>query len=211
MITPRHLVIPLLALASFTVVAQDAKSDPTALSKATPPGRAAGDGNPILPGYYADPSLVDVDGKFYLYTTIDPWGGETLACWESTDFKNWSYRVLNWPTKAACTSTTSKTAMVWAPSVVRGGDGKFYMYVSVGNEVWAGVADQPLGPWRNLLGDKPLIPENYKPGYHMIDAEVFMDSDGQSYLYWGSGWNWVNGKCWAVKLKPDRYRMSRIG
>ncbi|HEX9785981.1 MAG TPA: family 43 glycosylhydrolase [Opitutaceae bacterium] len=77
------------------------------------------------------------------------------------------------------------------------------MYVSVGNEVWAGVADHPLGPWRNALGERPLIPENFRPGFHMIDAEAFIDDDGTAYLYWGSGWNWVNGRCWAVKLQPD--------
>jgi GH43 family beta-xylosidase len=55
--------------------------------------------NPILPGYFADPSLVLHDGKFYLYATIDPWGGRTLGCWESSDFKNWTFRELNWPTK----------------------------------------------------------------------------------------------------------------
>jgi beta-xylosidase len=37
----------------------------------------------------------------------------------------------------------------------------------------------------------------------MIDAEAFIDDDGTAYLYWGSGWNWVNGRCWAVKLRPD--------
>ena len=30
--------------------------------------------NPILPGYFADPSLVQYEGKFYLYATVDPWG-----------------------------------------------------------------------------------------------------------------------------------------
>lgn len=160
-------------------------------------------GNPILPGYYADPSLVEHDGRYYLYATLDPWGDETLGCWESADFKNWTYRVLNWPTKTACTSPTSKSAKVWAPSVVRAHDGRFFMYVSVGNEVWAGVADHPLGPWRNALGDRPLIPADFRPGYHMIDAEAFLDDDGTAYLYWGSGWKWVNGRCWAVKLRPD--------
>jgi arabinoxylan arabinofuranohydrolase len=159
--------------------------------------------NPILPGYYADPSVVAHEGKVFIYATLDPWGGETLGCWESADFKNWTYRELNWPTKQACTSATSKGAMVWAPSVVRAPNGKFFMYISVGNEVWVGTADQPLGPWRNALGDKPLIPENYKPGYHMIDAEAFVDDDGSAYLYWGSGWKWVNGRCFAVKLKSD--------
>ncbi len=159
--------------------------------------------NPILPGYFADPSIVAHDGKFYLYATLDPWGGETLGCWESANFKDWTFRELNWPTKAACTSGTSKGAMVWAPSVVRGVDGRFYMYVSVGSEVWAGVADHPLGPWKNALGDRPLIPGDFRPGFHMIDAEAFVDDDGAAYLYWGSGWNWTNGRCFVVKLKND--------
>ena len=160
-------------------------------------------GNPILPGYYADPSLVQHNGRFYLYATLDPWGDKTLGCWESPDFKSWTYRVLNWPTKDACTSPTSGGAAVWAPSVARAKNGKFYMYVSVGNEVWAGVAEHPLGPWRNAFDNRPLIHGKFRPGYHMIDAEAFVDDDGTGWLYWGSGWNWINGKCWAVKLKTD--------
>jgi beta-xylosidase len=175
----------------------------TATLAAEEPGREPHAGNPILPGYYADPSLVQFDGKFYIYATLDPWGDKTLGCWESADFKNWTYRVLNWPTKAACNSPTSGGAAVWAPSVVRAKNGKFYMYVSVGNEVWAGVAEHPLGPWQNALGDRPLIHGKFKPGFHMIDAEAFVDDDGTGWLYWGSGWNWTNGKCWAVKLKSD--------
>jgi beta-xylosidase len=163
-------------------------------------GREPGRANPVLPGYYADPSVVRHDGKFFVYVTLDPWGGDTLGCWESTDFKQWTYRILNWPTKAACTSPNSGGAGVWAPSVVRGPDGKFHMFISVGNEVWVGVAEHPLGPWHDANGGKPLVPREYKPGFHMIDAEAFIDDDGTPWLYWGSGHNWVNGKCWAVKL-----------
>ena len=159
--------------------------------------------NPILPGYYADPTVLEHDGRYYLYATLDPWGGATLGCWESSDFKNWTYRTLNWPTKQACTGSTSGGASVWAPSVVKGKDGLFHMFISVGSEVWAGVADHPLGPWRNALGDKPLISADYNRAYHMIDADAFVDDDGTAYLYWGSGWNWVNGACFAVKLGDD--------
>jgi arabinoxylan arabinofuranohydrolase len=190
------LLLPLLAMTTLPLIAETPAAD--AMS-----GRAPHSANPILPGYYADPSVVQEGGKTYIYATLDPWGDNMLGCWESSDFKNWNYRVLNWPTKQACTSPTSKVPNVWAPSVVRGQDGKFHMYVSVGSEVWAGVADFPLGPWRNALGDRPLIPFDYKPGYHMIDAEAFIDDDGQAYLYWGSGMHWVNGRCWVVKLKPD--------
>jgi arabinoxylan arabinofuranohydrolase len=172
--------------------------DPNAI-----PGRAPHSANPILPGYYADPSIVQDGGKTYIYATLDPWGGETLGCWESPDFKNWTYQVLNWPTKAACTSRTSGTAQVWAPSVVRVPDSRFLMAVSVGGEVWLGVAKHPLGPWENILGDEPFIRGDCKPGFHMIDAELFVDDDKSVYVYWGSGLEWKDGKCWVVKLKPD--------
>ena len=79
------------------------------------------------------------------------------------------------------------------------------MYISVGSEVWAGVADQPLGPWKNILGDKPLL-EYDKTGYcHVIDAEVFIDNDGKNYLYWGSGWNWTNGRCYVAEMADDMH------
>jgi beta-xylosidase len=147
----------------------------------------------MIPGYYADPSLVQHDGKFFVYATLDPWGGDTLGCWESGDFQHWTYRFLNWPTVETCVSSTATKTKVWAPSVVRARDGRFYMYVSVGGEVWAGVAEHPLGPWRGI-STCPMIAADYHPEYHMIDAEAFMDDDGSAWLYWGSGLNWINGR-----------------
>jgi len=159
--------------------------------------------NPFIPGYYADASILQKNDETFVYATLDPWGDRTLGCWRSKDFANWQSCNLNWPTKEAATSPTSGDSMVWAPSVVQGRNGHYYMYVSVGSEVWVGTADQPTGPWRNALGAKPLIDHNYRPGFHMIDAEVFQDEDGQAYLYWGSGLHWVNGHCFVVKLKAD--------
>lgn len=160
--------------------------------------------NPIMDGYFADPSILLFEDTYYIYATIDPWGGEELAVFETTDFKQFERKHINWPTKKACTSSTSKSAMVWAPSVVQAPNGQFYMYVSVGSEVWVGTANHPLGPWRNAKEDgSPLIADNYIPNYHMIDAECFIDDDKQAYLYWGSGWNWVNGKCFVVPLAEN--------
>ncbi|GAO28456.1 family 43 glycosylhydrolase [Geofilum rubicundum] len=162
--------------------------------------------NPIMDGYYADPSIVIHEGVYYIYATKDPWGGEDLALFSTTDFKEFTSHTLNWPTKEACTSPTSREAMVWAPSVIKGLDGRFYMYISVGSEIWAGESDSPTGPWRNIKEDQsPLIHGDLFPDYHMIDAEAFIDEDGQAYLYWGSGWNWVNGACFVAKLAPDMH------
>ena len=160
--------------------------------------------NPIVNGYYADPTIIKADSTYYIYATIDPWGGKELGILETKDFKHFQIKHINWPTKEACTSPTSKNSMVWAPSVVKGPDGKYHMYVSVGSEIWAGVSNTPLGPWENAKADNsPLIKSNRFPEYHMIDAECFVDDDGQAYLYWGSGLNWVNGHCFVVKLKKD--------
>lgn len=159
--------------------------------------------NPLVPGYFADPTILYDRGEWFIFATIDPWGGERLGLWRSRNFRDWTFSTPNWPTNAAAHSPTSGTANVWAPSVVRGRDGRFWMYVSVGNEVWVGGADHPAGPWRDANGGKPLIPRDFRPGFHMIDAEAFIDEDGQAYLYWGSGLHWVNGHCFAVKLKPD--------
>ncbi|OKS87245.1 family 43 glycosylhydrolase [Mucilaginibacter polytrichastri] len=160
--------------------------------------------NPIVPGYFADPTIIKDKGIFYIYATIDPWGGKELGVLTTKDFISFKTEHINWPTKAACTSPTSNNSMVWAPSIRKATDGKYYMYVAVGSEIWAGVSDKPLGPWKNAKADNtPLIAGNAYPGVHNIDADCFIDTDGQAYLYWGSGFNWVNGHCMAVKLKKD--------
>lgn len=158
--------------------------------------------NPILPGYFADPSIVEHDGTYYIYATIDPWGKEFLSCWSSEDFINWTFHKLNWPTKDECKTPLSNENKVWAPSVVKYNE-NYYMYVSVGSEIWCGVASHPLGPWKNALIDKPLISYDESEYYHVIDAEVFVDTDNRSYLYWGSGWNWINGHCFVAELNDD--------
>jgi len=163
-------------------------------------------GNPINDGYYADPSIVFHDEYYYIYATKDPWGANDLVVLRTSDFKNFTSHEINWPTKVACTSPTSGNSKVWAPSVIKGKDNRFYMYVSVGSEIWAGVSDTPLGTWENIKEDKsPLINSEMFPDFHMIDAEAFIDDDGQTYLYWGSGLNWVNGACFAVRLAPDMH------
>jgi len=160
--------------------------------------------NPIVSGYFADPTIIKDGKSYYIYATIDPWGSNELGVLETTDFKTFTRHHLNWPTKEACTSPTSGDAMVWAPSIRKAPNGRFYLYVAVGSELWVGVSDHPLGPWKNALGDHiPLVTQTDFPNVHNIDPDCFIDSDGQAYLYWGSGFHWVNGHCMAVKLQKD--------
>ncbi|MFG6686056.1 family 43 glycosylhydrolase [Mariniflexile sp. HNIBRBA6329] len=193
--TISYVCVLFLVAYSCKQKAESKKEEKPALVKIT---------NPIVDGYFADPTLVKYEGKYYMYATIDPWGGDELAVFESSDFKNWERKHINWPTKEACISPTSQESRVWAPCVIQAPNEKFYMYVSIGSEVWVGVSDKPLGPWGNAKPDgSPLVKGDMFPEYHMIDAEVFVDDDGKSYLYWGSGLKWKNGHCFAVQLNED--------
>lgn len=157
--------------------------------------------NPLVPGYFADPSILHANGKYYIYATIDPWGGDSIACFVSNNLKNWKRVALNWPTKQQCTSPESNANKVWAPSVVYGSDKRFHMFVSVGSEIYAGVSNRPEGPWRNVVaGGGPFVHTQKSIGVHTIDAEAFVDNNGKSYLYWGSGLDWKNGHCYAAAL-----------
>ncbi|MBN1949808.1 MAG: family 43 glycosylhydrolase [Bacteroidales bacterium] len=169
----------------------------------TDPGTISG---PFIPGYMADPSIIEHEGIYYLYGTFDPWGGYELAVWESSDFKHWTLRGLNWPNRLSCMTDPSNKAPVSAPSVVEGPDGRFYMYVSSAGEIWAGVSDHPLGPWDNLLPDgKPLLTYHDKETERNHDPECFIDDDGRVYLYWGGSEVCGYGKCYAVPLDSDMH------
>ncbi len=160
--------------------------------------------NPIMNGYYADPSIVKEGDTYFIYATIDPWGGNELAVFSTKDFIQFTPHHIKWPTKEQCTSESSASSMVWAPSVRKAPDGKYYMYVSVGSEVWVGMSESPLGPWKNGKSDNtPLVAAGDFPNVHNIDADCFIDDDNQAYLYWGSGFHWINGVCMAVKLNSD--------
>lgn len=65
------------------------------------------------------------------------------------------------------------------------------------NVIAVAVADNPLGPFKDALGH-PLV--NKATGY--IDPTVFVDDDGQAYLYFG------NPNAWYVKLNKDMVSYS---
>jgi hypothetical protein len=75
-------------------------------------------------------------------------------------------------------------------------NGKFYWYVPMTVKatgqmaIGVAVSDSPTGPFHDALGH-PLV------GNGQIDPTVFIDDDGQAYLYWG------NPDLWYVKLNAD--------
>jgi hypothetical protein len=134
-------------------------------------------GNPLFPGYYAGPTILEDNGTFYIYATSDmrSWNDITkMAVWTSRDFINWKCDYLNWPTKEQCISKTGTASGVWATSVIKAKNGKFYMYVTVGQEIWVGIAYSPTGLWEKSKADNtPLVRHKEYFYVETIYAECF--------------------------------------
>lgn len=169
--------------------------------------------NPIIQTKYtADPAPLVYRDTVYLYTGHDeddapPGQGRFLMrdwlCYTSTDMVNWTDRGAVASLKDFAWADKAKTGWggfengAWALHTVER-DGKFYMYCPVqGRGIGVLVADNPLGPFKDPLG-KPLISDKYDS----IDPSVFIDDDGQAYLYWG------NPNLWYVKLNKDMISFS---
>lgn len=157
-------------------------------------GKTFFSGNPVLPGDFADPCILQYRDTFYIYATT---GGEATV-WRSLDFKDWKLTKLNWPTSMGLPD-------IWAPAVRQGIDGRFYFYTAVNHALYAGVSDHPYGPFKNILGGDSVFIKNRQwwPKMHSIDADVFIDDDKQAYLYWGSGFDFKDGVCAVGRLYAD--------
>lgn len=152
-------------------------------------------GNPLFPGWYADPEAHWFAGRYYIYPSISaPYHeGTWFECWSSQDLTHWrnegkilDLKDVRWSTNYAA----------WAPSVAEK-NGRYYFYFSAGDGAGIGVAvaDNPVGPFHDAIGI-PLV-HGYPHGAQPIDAHCFQDDDGEAYLYFGG-----HGKCAVALLNP---------
>ncbi len=158
-------------------------------------------GNPIFPGWYADPEARIFNHQYWVYPTFSaPYNEQVfLDAFSSPDLIHWTKHLhvldttnIHWAKRA-----------VWAPSIVEKNK-KFYLFFGANDiqndqqqgGIGIGVADNPSGPFKDYLG-KPLI-DKFHNGAQPIDQFVFKDKDGQYYLIYG-GW----GHCNIAKLNND--------
>lgn len=158
-------------------------------------------GNPLFPGWYADPEGIVFGDEYWIYPThsvnyddqlyMDAFSSKDLVTWTKHP-KVLSKENISWLRRA-----------LWAPSVIEA-NGKYYIFFGANDiqsndelgGIGVAVADNPAGPFKDVLG-RPLI-DKFVNGAQPIDQFVFKDDDGQYYMYYG-GW----GHCNIVKLAPD--------
>jgi beta-xylosidase len=158
-------------------------------------------GNPVFPGWYADPEGAVFGNQFWIYPTYSaPYGEQVfLDAFSSSNLVQWTKHARVLDTNAV---SWARRAM-WAPAIVNK-DGRYFLFFATNDiqndqqpgGIGVAVADHPEGPFKDYLG-KPLI-DRFHNGAQPIDQFVFRDQDGQYYMIYG-GWRHCN----IVRLTED--------
>lgn len=165
--------------------------------------------NPIIKDKFtADPAALVYKDKVYLYTGHDVaekdfnfYKMKEWLVYSTSDMVHWQEH----PVPLKITDFAWAKDDAWASQVIER-NGKFYWYVSLthatkpGKAIGVGVSDSPTGPFKDALG-KALVTNDMTTqvgiDWDDIDPSVFIDDDGQAYLFWG------NQVCKYAKLKEN--------
>jgi hypothetical protein len=169
--------------------------------------------NPIIRDQYtADPTARVFGERVYLYPSHDirateGHGRPGWFCMEDYHVFS-SADLIDWTDHGMIVSQTSvpwanaQAYSLWAPDAIDR-NGKYYFYFPApardtvygrGFSVGVAVADAPAGPFVPL-------PEPIR-GVHGIDPNVFIDRDGQAYLYWAAR------EFYVAKLKSNMVELD---
>ena len=157
-------------------------------------------GNPLFPGWYADPEGIIFGNQYWIYPTYSaPYENQTfLDAFSSPDLVTWTKHANVLDT----TNVKWAKRAVWAPSIVQKGS-KYFLFFGANDiqsnqergGIGVAVSDRPEGPFKDYL-QKPLVDKFYN-GAQPIDQFVFNDN-GKYYLIYG-GWRHCN----IAQLKDD--------
>lgn len=169
--------------------------------------------NPIIKHIFTgDPAPLVYKDTVFLYvghdTATESTNGYRMPDWHvfsSTDMVNWKDRGAALATTDFSWAARDANA---AQTIYR--NGKFYWYVSIthkkdnnsngGVAIGVAVSNSPTGPYKDAIGKALITNEmttDMKHSWDDLDPTVFIDDDGQAYMFWG------NGSCKWVKLKDN--------
>ena len=159
--------------------------------------------NPVICDRYTpDPAPYVHGDTLYLFVDHDEDqtlnGYFTMKDWllySTTDMVNWTYRGTPL-TSATFAAWAKQDNDCWASQCIER-NGKWYWYVTatIKGQAYPGigvaVADHPAGPYHDPIR-KPLV-----QGWFKIDPTVFIDDNGQAYLFYG------NNNLWYARLSRN--------
>lgn len=141
--------------------------------------------NPIAPPgvYIADPEVRQMpDGRVYIYGSRDEpgnsWCSHSYNVLSSSDLVNWHVEQFSFATEGMGKQVDYTDRLLYAPDCIYR-DGKYYLYYCLaggGEDEGVAVSSSPYGPFKD---------GKVMEGISGIDPSVFIDDDGQAYLFWG--------------------------
>jgi len=175
-------------------------------------------GNPIIKNMFtADPAVLVYQDTVFLYAGHDE-AAEGVNDYIMHDWHVFSSTdMVNWTDRGAALAAKDFS---WAEGHAYAGqciyrNGKFFWYVPVGHKkdsvsnggfaIGVAVSTSPTGPFTDAIGKALIINEMTTDKTHSwddIDPTVFVEDDGQAYLYWG------NKSCKYVKLKENMIELD---
>ena len=154
--------------------------------------------NPILPGFYPDPSICRVGEDFYLVTSSFAFF-PGVPVFHSRDLIHWEQigHVLTRPEQLPL-NCRHISGGIYAPTL-RYFDGTFYMITTnvdgIGDFVC--TAQDPAGPW----SDMHIV--HGAPG---IDPSLFFDEDGSCWMC-GNDWSKGYGVIWVAPFDTNTFSL----
>lgn len=151
-------------------------------------------GNPIFPGWYADPEAAVFNDRYWIYPTYSAPYDQQLHfdAFSSPDLVTWTKH----PRILESSAIPWARRAMWAPAIIHKDDKYFFFFGAndIQNDQELGgigiaISDRPDGPFTDYLG-RPLI-DRFHNGAQPIDQFIFHDKDGAYYIIYG-GWRHCN-------------------
>ena len=136
--------------------------------------------NPIIPGFYPDPSIIRVDDDFYIVNSSFEYF-PSIPLWHSKDLVHWRQlgHVVSRPEQGLDLSEVNPSGGVQA-ATIRFHNGTFYVTSTRVKREWPRLdyhfvvtATHPEGPWSDC---------HFIENAEGIDSSLFFDDDGTAYF-----------------------------
>ncbi len=164
--------------------------------------------------FTADPSAHVFEGKLYIYPSHDrdeyhmpDDGGEQyqMRDYHVLSLRDFNSEVIDHGVAISVEDVPWAEKQMWAPDAAYK-NGKYYLFFPAKDyegifRIGVAISDKPEGPF---------VPEkNFIAGSFSIDPAVFIDNDGQAYMYFGGLWggqleSWATGKRIPGAAGPNR-------
>ncbi len=164
----------------------------------------------ILAGY-GDPAVLKTDDGWWLVATSND-APDAFPILHSTDLEHWEPIGFAFPEgqEPRWTATGRKVADFWAPEMARVGDEYWLCFTARQKSKVLAIglarARHPSGPW--VDNGTPLVTGKPVSGLvagAVIDSHIFVDEDGETYLFWKDDTNslWPRPLAMLLREAPD--------